>query len=212
MGYDKTSDLSLKEIDFNDLISKIYSDKKINSPIDISPIEDVNFTVCPIVSKNYEHGFYLIGPYTTNDASSKAIFKPKHCIIYLLNILYIKLENIDDNTSNKTNYNFNVNKAIKYIEENYKKPITLDEVCSNININKSYFCTIFKEHTGKTFSNYLSHYRVYKSKELLENTDLSITEVAFTVGYNSVNYFNNNFKRLNNITPVQYRNEINNLK
>lgn len=212
VGYDKTSDLSLKELDFNDLISKIYSDKKINSPIDISPIEDVNFTVCPIVSKNYEHGFYLIGPYTTNDASSKAIFKPKHCIIYLLNILYIKLENIDDNTSSKTSYNFNVNKAIKYIEENYKKPITLDEVCSNININKSYFCTIFKEHTGKTFSHYLSHYRVDKSKELLKDTDLSITEVALTVGYNSVNYFNNNFKRFNNITPVQYRNEINNLK
>ena len=124
----------------------------------------------------------------------------------------MKLENESINSSESTSYNFNVNKAIKYIEENYKKQFTLDQVCESININKSYFCTIFKEHTGKTFSHYLSHYRIDKAKELLKNTELSITEVAFTVGYNSVNYFNNNFKRLNNTTPLQYRNEINNLK
>lgn len=213
----------LEKIDLDMLLSQLKLNKK-NTPIDISPIEDVFFTVCPIYSYDYKYGFYLIGPYSTNEDSNRAIFKPMHCISYLINILYISKDTSDtadvdaniistiktiDNIPNdciKTSYNLNVNKAIKYIEENYKSQITLDDICKNININKSYFCTIFKEHTGKTFSHYLSHYRVDKSKELLKSTDLPITEIAFTVGYNSVNYFNNNFKRLTNMTPAQYRN------
>lgn len=212
VGYDEVTTRILEKINFEELTLKLSSDIKTTSLIDITPIDEVTFTICPIISTTYEFGFYLIGPYTIDEASKKAIFKPKHCISYLLNILYMKLENESINPSEKTSYNFNVNKAIKYIEENYKKQFTLDQVCESININKSYFCTIFKEHTGKTFSHYLSHYRIDKAKELLKNTELSITEVAFTVGYNSVNYFNNNFKRLNNTTPLQYRNEINNLK
>lgn len=212
VGYDEITTDIFKKINFEKLTSKIIFDIKKTSPIDISPIAEVNFTICPIISTTYESGFYLIGPYTTDEASKKAIFKPKHCIGYLLNILYMESENESITPIEKTSYNFNVNKAIKYIEENYKKQFTLDQLCESININKSYFCTIFKEHTGKTFSHYLSHYRIDKAKKLLKDTELSITEVAFTVGYNSVNYFNNNFKRLNNITPLQYRNEINNLK
>lgn len=212
VGYDEITTDIFKKINFEELTSKIIFDIKTTSPIDISPIAEVNFTICPIISTTYESGFYLIGPYTTDEASKKAIFKPKHCIGYLLNILYMKSENESITPIEKISYNFNVNKAIKYIEENYKKQFTLDQLCESININKSYLCTIFKEHTGKTFSHYLSHYRIDKAKELLKDTKLSITEVAFTVGYNSVNYFNNNFKRLNNITPLQYRNEINNLK
>lgn len=212
VGYDELTTSMLEKVNFEELTFKLDSNKKMTSLIDISPIDEVYFTICPIISTTYEFGFYLIGPYTTDETSKKAIFKPKHCISYLLNILYMKLENESINSSESTSYNFNVNKAIKYIEENYKKQFTLDQVCESININKSYFCTIFKEHTGKTFSHYLSHYRIDKAKKLLKDTELSITEVAFTVGFNSVNYFNNNFKRLNNITPLQYRNKINNLK
>lgn len=189
-------------------IIEIINKSKNKSPIDFSPIEDVYFNICPIESDSYEGGFYLVGPYTINNSIEyDIIFKPKHCINYLLNILYIKSETKTINPS-KTNYNFNVNKAMKYIEENYNKPITLDDLCSSININKSYFCTIFKEHTGETFSRYLSHYRIKKAKKLLKDTNLSITDIALTVGFNSVNYFNNNFKRLTDMTPAQYRNQI----
>lgn len=206
VGYNEISCSIQKNIVIDEIIKDI-SKNKSSSHIDISPIDDVYFTICSINSSSYEEGFYIVGPYKINaDSKSNAIFKPKHCIIHLLNLLYINVSNSQETESNKTSYNLNVNKAIKYIEANYKKPITLDEVCENININKSYLCTIFKEHTSKTFSHYLSHYRIDRSKELLKNTDLSITEIALTVGYNSVNYFNNNFKRLTDMTPAQYRN------
>ena len=208
VGYDEISEHLLKNLDFNKFISLISLDKDVNSNIDMSTIDDINFTICPIINNSYNDGFYIIGPYSTDSNSSKAIYKPKHCINYLLNILYIKLEDEDNSSDNSTSYNLNVNKALKFIEENYKNQITLDQVCEKIGINKSYFCTIFKEHTNKTFSNYLSSYRINKSKDLLKNTDMPITEIAFIVGFNSVNYYNNNFKKLTNMTPAQYRNRI----
>lgn len=206
VGHNENTSQFFKKVDINNIIKTINSDN-IKSPIDFSPIEDIYFSICPIESTSYNQGFYLVGPYTTNvSIKYDVIFKPKHCINYLLNILYIKSDPKADEV-HKTNYNFNVNKAIKYIEDNYNKSINLDALCSTININKSYFCTIFKEHTGKTFSRYLSHYRIKKSKELLKTTDLSITDIALSVGFNSVNYFNNNFKRLTDMTPAQYRNK-----
>ena len=104
------------------------------------------------------------------------------------------------------NYSPYVRRALSYINENYQNPITIDSICNNFNINKSYFCNIFKKETNYTFTNYLNYFRIEKSKELLSNTDLSILDIALMVGYTNQSYYSTMFKKFTTITPVYYRN------
>ena len=81
-------------------------------------------------------------------------------------------------------------------------------LCKHLNLNKSYFCKIFKSETGYTFTNYLNIFRVEKSKNLLKNPNMSLLDVAVSVGFNSQNYYSSVFKKITNKTPLEYKQEI----
>lgn len=103
-----------------------------------------------------------------------------------------------------------VYRAIEYIENNYTNEISIDELCSDLNINKCYFCSIFKKEVGTTFINYLNEYKVEKSKDLLKNSNLSLLDIALTVGFNNQSYYSKVFKKITCKTPVEFRNELEN--
>lgn len=98
-----------------------------------------------------------------------------------------------------------VTKAISYMEEHYKKDISLDEVAREVNINPYYFSKRFKEETGVNFIDYLTSIRIKKAKELLEDPALSIKEICTLSGYSDPNYFSRIFKKVENVTPSDYR-------
>ena len=102
--------------------------------------------------------------------------------------------------------NFHINKAIAYTLKNYTEPLTLEEMADYLGLNKCYFCQLFKRETGKTYSQFLNELRIEKSKELLENTNLSILDIALTVGYNNQNHYSMAFKKLTGTTPKNYKN------
>lgn len=104
--------------------------------------------------------------------------------------------------------NFHVRRAINYMKSHYDKSLTLDKVVEYLKLNKSYFCDLFKKETGKTFSQFLNELRIEKSKDLLINTNLSILEIALSVGYNNQNYYNMTFKKITGTTPLKYRNLV----
>ena len=95
--------------------------------------------------------------------------------------------------------------SLAYIEENYVRDLTLDEVAGVQGLNPSYFCRIFKKASGSGFVDYLNFVRVCKSEKLLAVSDRSVLEVAYEVGFSSVSYFNRIFKRYKNCTPTEYR-------
>lgn len=94
---------------------------------------------------------------------------------------------------------------IKFIEKNYWDNTRLDEISKYLNINKIYFCSIFKKETKKTYSEYLNEIRITKSKDLLLYQNMTILDVSLSVGFNSQNYYTMVFKKLNNKTPLEYR-------
>ncbi len=98
-----------------------------------------------------------------------------------------------------------VAKAISYMNENFRKEITLEDVSREVNINPYYFSKRFKEETGVNFIDYLTGIRIKKSKELLEDPKLSIKEIGVKSGYTDPNYFSRIFKKVENITPSDYR-------
>jgi YesN/AraC family two-component response regulator len=96
-------------------------------------------------------------------------------------------------------------KIISYIQDNYNRTITLNEIANHANMNRSSFCIYFRQHFRKTFTEYLNELRVGYACKLLVNNKLSVSEIAFQVGYNDISYFIGQFKKLNSITPLQYR-------
>ncbi len=102
--------------------------------------------------------------------------------------------------------------SIKYIQDNYTKNISLQEVADMANVSKYHFCSIFKEFTGHTFKEYHNRIRINKAIELLGTTDMSITEIAFLCGFNDSNYFSRKFHQITGKTPIATRNEFSNNK
>ena len=93
----------------------------------------------------------------------------------------------------------------EYIEENYNKDIRLDFLSLKYGISKYYLSHMFKEQYGTSVNNYVINMRITKAKHFLRFTDLSTTEIANRVGYEDVNYFIRSFKKVENITPGEYK-------
>jgi two-component system response regulator YesN len=98
-----------------------------------------------------------------------------------------------------------VSKAIEYIKSNYNKDITLDEVASFVCSSSYYFSKIFKEFTGKNYVDYITELRIQKAKEMLLRGNLSIKEICFEVGYNDPNYFSRVFKKIEGVSPTEFK-------
>lgn len=98
--------------------------------------------------------------------------------------------------------------AMDYIEKNYADcSLSLQSVCSFLNISPSRFSSIIKAATGNTFMDALIGIRMQKARELLEHTDLKNYEIAEKVGFNDPHYFSTAFKRITGKSPTEYAKE-----
>jgi len=95
--------------------------------------------------------------------------------------------------------------ALTYIERNYAKNISLDSMASLCNISSSYFSKLFKKVIEDNFANYINKIRIKKAKEILETTDVPITNIALDLGFEDSGYFIKVFKKQEGITPSAYR-------
>lgn len=98
-----------------------------------------------------------------------------------------------------------ISDALLYVDKNFSKQITLEEISDVVNMNPSYFCRFFKKATGKTVMEYINFVRIWKAENLLSLTDESILEISMEVGFSSVSYFNRVFKKLKGASPMKYR-------
>lgn len=96
--------------------------------------------------------------------------------------------------------------AIDYMRQNYAdRSLNIDRICAEVCLSKCYFCQIFKEQTGRTINSYLNQYRIYKSKELLAHSRMTIDSISSAVGFSTLLTFLRNFKKEENMTPREYR-------
>lgn len=95
--------------------------------------------------------------------------------------------------------------VLSFIRSNYDFPITLNDMAKAAGMSPKYFCYFFKEMTRKTPIEYLNSYRVEKASRKLINTDTSVTDIAFSCGFNDLSYFIKTFKAQKGVTPAQFR-------
>ncbi len=98
-----------------------------------------------------------------------------------------------------------IQQAIIYTNEHYRSSITLEELADKLSLSPNYFGQLFKAEVGTTFHKYLNTLRLKFACNLLASSSLSVKEIAFSSGYNSLEYFMYIFKKHLDMTPLQYR-------
>lgn len=101
-----------------------------------------------------------------------------------------------------------ITRAKDFIKEHQTEELSLGQVAKAVNTSTFYFCKMFKKTTGINFTDYLSRVRIEKSKNLLLNPNLRVSEIAFEVGFQSLTHFNRVFKRILGQSPTQYRAQL----
>ncbi|MGV8145748.1 MAG: response regulator [Alkaliphilus sp.] len=128
-------------------------------------------------------------------------------LVQLENWCIRKIVNISEKIQNKKNLHVSkvVTKAIRYIDENYYKDISLDVVSKEVSISPQYFSAIFKDQIGLNFVEYLGIKRIGVAKKLLGEKEYSVKEICYKVGYNDPNYFSRVFKKIAGVSPTEFK-------
>jgi AraC-like DNA-binding protein len=98
-----------------------------------------------------------------------------------------------------------MDRVMQFVLAHRFQKITLAEVAEEAHLSKEAFCRFFKLRTRKTFTDYLLHLRINEAQKLLQETDLSISEIGYRVGFENLSYFNRSFKRIAGMTPREVR-------
>lgn len=102
--------------------------------------------------------------------------------------------------------NYLIERIVKYIEQNYAKPLTLETLANEFYLSSGYLCRLFKQKIGINFIDYLNMIRLSKAKHLLQTSNLKIYEVGNLCGFSDMNYFTKVFKKATGVTPSYFRN------
>ena len=94
---------------------------------------------------------------------------------------------------------------VSYIQQNYMGKILLREFGEQFHLSEKYISRYFKEHFHITLSQYVTYLRLEHAKQMLQETDISVTEVAMQSGYQNISYFIRSFKKTYGVSPLKYR-------
>lgn len=134
-------------------------------------------------------------------------------ILEIFSYIYDAFKKSPKNKSEKKNHS-KIREMIEFINTNYQQKLTLCDIAKSGKVSKNTCINHFNEILGLTPVEYLINYRLEKSRELLLNTDLSITQIANEVGFSSSSHYCELFKKLYSLTPSQIRRQhskINNI-
>lgn len=102
-----------------------------------------------------------------------------------------------------------VRRGKEFILDNLDNLLRLDDVAKHTNVSTYYFCKIFKQATGITFTEFVNRQRIERAKRLLLDPEVRVTEVAYDVGFQSLSQFNRSFLKIVGAPPTEYRRRLN---
>lgn len=100
-----------------------------------------------------------------------------------------------------------IDKAKQYILEHYKEEITRNDVAASVFLTPEYLAKMFKAETGIVIKDYINQCRIEQAKEMLRNSDASVSMIASEVGFDNFSYFSTIFKKLTGASPQSFRRE-----
>jgi len=183
-----------------------FYDSENHIPTDKCHIEDSHFLNSFLLLEN-DMNFKNIFSEITEEFSSQQIYHKEICNSKLKNLL-VELHRTNINKSD--NSSDAVNKIINYLKENFRKEIKNNELSNLAGYHEYYLNRIFIKRTGTSMHKYILNLRINESKQLLVNTNMPISDIAFEVGFNSNTHFVTYFKKETSLTPFKYRRNFKN--
>ena len=144
---------------------------------------------------------FMVAEENVDDASTAALQRLmlQQLLLYCNRYCVFQTDS-DDNTNPDK-----ILESVKYIDENYSQPITLDLLSKLAGFSPSYFSKKFRQTVGTGMKEYLTYVRLTHAITELMSTDHSITEIAINSGFGDSNYFKDAFKKMYNVSPREYR-------
>jgi AraC-like DNA-binding protein len=96
----------------------------------------------------------------------------------------------------------------EHVEQTYSEPIPLGKAAGIAALEKSYFSSYFHAKVGITFTDWLRQVRVKKAMQLMQARDLSVTEIAYEVGFGDLRSFERAFKKHTRMTPIEFKKSV----
>lgn len=100
-----------------------------------------------------------------------------------------------------------VNALFNFVKENIKAQITLKQAADRVSMSRESFCRFFKKTFNKSFFEFVNEYRINQASKMLIDTDLSISEIGYSTGYNNLSFFYRQFNKFMCMSPSKYRRE-----
>lgn len=149
--------------------------------------------------------------YNGNYSADLIICYLKEFMIKLIRFITNKnsLKQLQSSMQMNTN-NALVNVTLDYIYSHINEKITINHLAEKVSISSSYLSRIFKDIMGFTIIEYINNYRLEKSKEYIKKTELTLTQIAEILGFNSIHYFSKQFKNKYEISPLEYSKSLKN--
>lgn len=98
-----------------------------------------------------------------------------------------------------------IENSIKFMQHNYYRELTLDEVAKHVMLSREYFCSYYKQKTGENFLTTLNKHRIKVSKKMLLSNTLTINQISERVGFRSSSHYHKLFRRFCNMSPNEFR-------
>ncbi|WP_439129052.1 AraC family transcriptional regulator [Polaribacter sp.] len=109
----------------------------------------------------------------------------------------------------RNTYNLRVKKVITFIENNFQDQIRIKDISKIISMSESAFSHFFKKTTNKSFTDFLTEYRIGNASKLLLESEKNISEICYSSGFNNLSNFNRIFKRMRGCSPKEFRKKHN---
>lgn len=173
----------------------------------LEPLNSGHLMICPRVKDTAkELCEQLIEIYMAKkDESESKIATQVRTKIILLQFILEMWEKGFVIENDKSGRNTIEKEMISYIQQNFMEKISLKEFGEQFHLSEKYISRYFKEHFHITLSQYITHLRLEHAKQLLQDTDTPVTEIAMQSGYQNVSYFIRSFKKTYGVSPLKYR-------
>ena len=173
----------------------------------IEPLNSGHLMISPEIKDTVkEQCEQLAGVYAAEiDESESKItgqIKKKIILLQFIHELWKKGFIVENDTTGRNTVE---KEMVSYIQQNYTGKILLREFGEQFHLSEKYISRYFKDHFHITLSQYVTYLRLEHAKQMLQETDISVTEVAMQSGYQNISYFIRSFKKMYGVSPLKYR-------
>ena len=173
----------------------------------LEPLNSGHLMICPRVNdtaKELCEQLIKIYEAKNDESESKITTQVRTKIILLQFILEMWKKGfvIENDTSGRNTVE---KEMVYYIQQNFTRKISLREFGEQFHLSEKYISRYFKEHFHITLSQYVTYLRLEHAKQLLQDTDIPVTDVAMQSGYQNVSYFIRSFQKAYAVSPLKYR-------